>query len=131
VVKTYAPGFGLDVVEVAHDGGVTDPDRLAAAAQDAAAVIFRSPASSACLENAPALAAAAREAGALAVAHVDPSSLGVLEAPRAYGCDMAVGEGQAIGNAPSYGGPPLRLSRRPNGSSCAACRDGSSARRPT
>src|SRR5512141_621364 len=25
VVKTYAPGFGLDVVEVAHRGGTTDP----------------------------------------------------------------------------------------------------------
>ena len=32
VVKTYAPGFGLEVVEVEHTGGVTDPDRLAAAA---------------------------------------------------------------------------------------------------
>ncbi len=26
VVKTYAPGFGLDVVEVPHSDGVTDPD---------------------------------------------------------------------------------------------------------
>ena len=45
------------------------------------------------------------EAGALAVAHVDPTSLGVLEAPGAYGCDMAIGEGQGLGNALSYGGP--------------------------
>ncbi|MEA2179510.1 MAG: glycine dehydrogenase subunit 1 [Solirubrobacteraceae bacterium] len=51
------------------------------------------------------LAAAARDAGALAVAHVDLTSLGVLEAPGAYGCDMAIGEGQSIGNAQSYGGP--------------------------
>src|SRR5438132_13090572 len=35
VVKTYAPGFGLDVVEVPYDGGTTDPDRLRAAAVDA------------------------------------------------------------------------------------------------
>ncbi len=53
----------------------------------------------------PALAAAARDAGALAVAHVDLTSLGVLEAPGAYGCDMAIGEGQSVGNAQSYGGP--------------------------
>src|SRR5207253_1736123 len=39
VVKTYAPGFGLEVVEVPHQGGTTDPDALAAAAKDAAAVI--------------------------------------------------------------------------------------------
>src|SRR6266576_4309136 len=28
VVKTYAPGFGLEIVEVPHRGGVTDPDEL-------------------------------------------------------------------------------------------------------
>jgi glycine dehydrogenase subunit 1 len=105
VVKTYAPGFGLEIVEVPHDGGVTDPARIAAAAEDAAAVIFPQPNFFGCLEDAPALAAAAREAGALAVAHVDLTSLGVLEAPGAYGCDMAIGEGQSVGNAQSYGGP--------------------------
>src|SRR2546422_193022 len=43
VVKTYAPGFGLQVVEVPQDGGTIDPDRLATAARDAAAVIFQQP----------------------------------------------------------------------------------------
>jgi glycine dehydrogenase subunit 1 len=105
VVKTYAPGFGLDVVEVPHDGGVTDPDRVRGAANDAAAVIFQTPNFFGCLEPAPDLAAAANEAGALAVAHVDPISLGVLEAPGNYGCAIAVGEGQPAGNAMSYGGP--------------------------
>jgi glycine dehydrogenase subunit 1 len=105
VVKTYAPGFGLEVIEVGHQGGVTDPERVAVAAEGAAAVLFPQPNFFGCLEDAPALAAAAREAGALAVAHVDPTSLGVLEAPGAYGCDMAIGEGQGIGNAQSYGGP--------------------------
>ena len=105
VVKTYAPGFGLTVVEVPHRGGTTDPGDLAAAAHDAAAVLFPQPNFFGCLENAPELAAAAKEAGALAVAHVDPTSLGVLEAPGAYGCDLAIGEGQGIGNAQSYGGP--------------------------
>src|SRR5213079_2700454 len=57
------------------------------------------------LEPAPDIAAAASEAGALAVAHVDPLSLGVLEAPGNYGCALAIGEGQAAGNALSYGGP--------------------------
>ena len=39
------------------------------------------------------------------VAHVDPLSLGVLEAPGAYGCAIAIGEGQGAGNYQSYGGP--------------------------
>jgi glycine dehydrogenase subunit 1 len=41
----------------------------------------------------------------MAIAHVDPTSLGVLEAPGNYGCAMAIGEGQPAGNAMSYGGP--------------------------
>jgi glycine dehydrogenase subunit 1 len=68
-------------------------------------VIFPQPNFFGCLEPAPDLAAAAKRAGALAVAHVDLTSLGVLEAPGAYGCDMAIGEGQSAGNYQSYGGP--------------------------
>jgi glycine dehydrogenase subunit 1 len=105
VVKTYAPGFGLEVEEVRHRDGTTDPEELAAAARDAAAVIFQQPNFLGCLEPAPDLAEAASEAGALAIAHVDPMSLGVLEAPGAYGCQVAIGEGQSAGNWPSYGGP--------------------------
>jgi glycine dehydrogenase subunit 1 len=105
VVKTYAPGFGLDVVEVPHRNGTTDPDELRTAAGDAACAIFQQPNFFGCLEPAPDLAAAATGAGALAIAHVDPVSLGVLEAPGAYGCSLAIGEGQAAGNYQSYGGP--------------------------
>jgi glycine dehydrogenase subunit 1 len=105
VVKTYAPGFGLQVVEVPHRDGTTDPDKLAAAAGGAACVIFQQPNFFGCLEPAPDLAAAAKEAGALPIAHVDPLSLGVLEAPGAYGCALAVGEGQGAGNFQSFGGP--------------------------
>ena len=105
VVKTYAPGFGLEVVEVPHRGGVIDSDELRAAAHDAACVIFQQPNFFGCLEPAPDLAAAASDAGSLPVAHVDPVSLGVLEAPGAYGCALAIGEGQSAGNYQSYGGP--------------------------
>jgi glycine dehydrogenase subunit 1 len=104
-VKTYAPGFGLEVVEVPHTGGTTRPDVVAEAAGEAAAVIFQQPNFFGCLEPAPELAAAANDAGALPVAHVDPVSLGVLEAPGRYGCAIAAGEGQGAGNAPSFGGP--------------------------
>ena len=105
VVRTYARGFGLEVVEVPHEGGTTDPDRMREAAADAAAVIFQQPNFFGCLEPAPDLAAAANDAGALSIAHVDLVSLGVLEAPGAYGCALAVGEGQPAGNFMSYGGP--------------------------
>ena len=105
VVKTYATGFGLEIVEVPHRGGTTDPDEVREAARDAACVIFQQPNFFGCLEPAPELAAAANDAEALPVAHVDPVSLGVLEAPGAYGCALAIGEGQSAGNFLSYGGP--------------------------
>ena len=105
VVKTYARGFGLEIVEVPHDEGTTDPERLRKAAVDAAAVIFQQPNFFGCLEPAPDLAAAALDAGALPIAHVDLISLGVLEAPGNYGCALAIGEGQSAGNYVSYGGP--------------------------
>jgi glycine dehydrogenase subunit 1 len=105
VVKTYAPGFGLDVVEVPHHDGTIDPEELRQASAEAACVIFQQPNFFGCLEPAPDLSAAANDAGALPVAHVDPVSLGVLEAPGAYGCALAIGEGQQAGNYASYGGP--------------------------
>ena len=105
VVKTYAVGFGLDVVEVPHEGGVIDPAALRDASEDAAAVLFQQPNVFGILESAPELAAAAKDAGALAIVHVDPISLGVLEAPGNYGADLAIGEGQSAGNYQSYAGP--------------------------
>src|SRR3954466_2008156 len=105
VVKTYAPGFGLEVVEVSHNDGVTDPEDVRRAAEGAACVIFQQPNFFGCLEPAPDLAAAANDAEALPVAHVDPTSLGVLEAPGRYGCAIAIGEGQSAGNYQSFGGP--------------------------
>ena len=94
-------------------------------------MIFQQPNFFGCLEAAPELAAAANDAGALPIAHVDLMSLGVLEAPGAYGCAMAIGEGQSAGNAMSYGGPhygflAARVRLHP-----PAARAGSSARRST
>jgi glycine dehydrogenase subunit 1 len=105
VVKTFALGFGLDVVEVPHRDGTTDPEELGRAAADAAAVIFQQPNFFGCLEPAPDLAAAASAAGAHPIAHVDLMTLGLLEAPGEYGCAMAIGEGQSAGCPPLYGGP--------------------------
>src|SRR5207244_11221108 len=93
VVKTYAPGFGLEIVEVPHRGGVTSPDELRRAAADAACVIFQQPNFFGCLEPAPALAAAANDAEAIPVAHVHLLSLGVPAAPAAYRRGMAHGPG--------------------------------------
>ena len=131
VVKTYAPGFGLEIVEVAHEGGTIDPAALREAAEDAACVIFQQPNFFGILEDAPELAAAANDAGAMPIAHVDP---GLARRARGAGqlrlCD---GDRRGAGRRqlPVLRGPALRLPRRRSPSTCAGCPGGSSARRPT
>ena len=57
-----------------------------------------------------AIAAAAHARGAQLIAvFTDPVSLGVLRSPGEMDADIAVGEGQGIGNALSFGGPYVGL----------------------
>ena len=70
-----------------------------------AAVIFQQPDFLGLLVDPRALTTVAHDAGALAIACVDPISLAVLAPPGEYGADIAVGEGQQLGMAPSFGGP--------------------------
>jgi glycine dehydrogenase subunit 1 len=105
-LRTYAKGFGADVVEVGLDGGVTDAGELAAAVDaDTAAVFLQNPNFLGAVEDLEALAAPAKEAGALSVAAVDPLTLGVLRAPGESGIDIALGEGQSLGGRLDFGGP--------------------------
>ena len=48
---------------------------------------------------------AAKEAGALVIVQCDPIALGILRPPGDFGVDIAVGEGQPLGNRLDFGGP--------------------------
>src|SRR5205807_3120483 len=61
------------------------------------------------LEPARELFAAAQEAGAHAIQVFDPLSLGVLAPPGELKADIAVAEGQPLGNHLNYGGPYLGI----------------------
>ena len=105
-LRTYAKGFGAEVVEVGLAGGLTDADELAGAIDDETAAVFvQNPNFLGAVEDLEALAAAAKDRGALAVASVDPISLSVLRPPGECGIDVALGEGQPLGNRLDFGGP--------------------------
>jgi glycine dehydrogenase subunit 1 len=113
---TLARGYGVEVVEVGMRDGVTDPDAWAAAIDDdTSAVFFQQPNFLGAVEDAEALAAAAKNSPAVVVAQVDALTLGVLAAPGECGVDVAVGEGQQLGNRLDFGGPVVRLLRRDRG----------------
>jgi glycine dehydrogenase subunit 1 len=46
---------------------------------------------------------------ALFIVHYDPISLGLLAPPGEYGADIAVAEGQSLGNSQNFGGPFIGL----------------------
>jgi glycine dehydrogenase subunit 1 len=108
VLKTYTSGLGLSI-EVApfDERGVVDWSTVDASG--AAAVVTASPNVFGLIEDVGAMTASAHDAGALAVALCDPTAMGVLNPPGSYGADVAVGEGIALGNAMSYGGPAVGL----------------------
>jgi glycine dehydrogenase subunit 1 len=105
-LATMAHGYGAEVVEVPLRDGVTDPDAWAAAIdQDTGAVFFQSPNFYGAVEDAEALAGAAKNSPAVVVGSYDALALGVLKPPGECGVDVAVGEGQPLGNRLDYGGP--------------------------
>ncbi len=73
--------------------------------EDVAAVIVQNPNYFGALEPMDAICASTQAAGALMVAVADPLSLAVIRPPGEYGADIAVGDGQVLGNAPNFGGP--------------------------
>src|SRR3954471_17340847 len=105
-LRTTAAGFGAEVVEVELRDGVTDPGAWAEAIdQETSAVVFQNPNYLGAVEDAAALAQAAKESPAVVVGAYDPIPLGILTPPGECGVDVAVGEGQSLGNRLDFGGP--------------------------
>jgi len=105
-LRTTAAGYGVEVVEVGLRDGVTDLDAWADAIdQDTSAVIFQNPNYLGAVEDAAALAQAAKDSPAVVIGAYDPLPLGILRAPGECGVDVAVGEGQSLGNRLDFGGP--------------------------
>ena len=107
-LRTYAHGFGAEVVEVPLTDGVTDAAAWAEAIDDQTSAAFlQQPNFLGAVEDVEALAAAAHEAApdAVVVGAYDPIALGILKPPGECGVDVCVGEGQPLGNRLDFGGP--------------------------
>jgi len=105
-LRTYGRGAGYEPEAIPSSGGLTDPFDVG---DDVAAVIVQYPNFYGNLDRAREIFDTARAAGARAVQVFDPLSLGVLPSPGELGADIAIGEGQALGNHLNYGGPYLGI----------------------
>jgi glycine dehydrogenase subunit 1 len=101
-LATTAAGYGTAVEEIPLAGGVTEAFE---AGDDVSAVFLQQPNFLGAVEDLEALVPMAKASGALVVVQVDPLTLGVLKPPGEFGVDIAVGEGQSLGNRLDYGGP--------------------------
>jgi glycine cleavage system P protein (glycine dehydrogenase) subunit 1 len=105
-LATLAPGYGQRVVEAPLAGGVTDVAALAERiGPDTTAVIVQQPNFLGAVEDLEPVVAAAKAHGALVVCACDPLPMALLRTPGELGVDVAVGEGQSLGNRLDYGGP--------------------------
>jgi glycine dehydrogenase subunit 1 len=105
-LETTSAGWGTTVEEIPLKDGVTDLDALESAMDDdVAAVFIAQPNFLGAVEDLEALSPVARSTGALMIVQCDPLTLGVLRPPGDFGVDVAVGEGQTLGNRLDYGGP--------------------------
>jgi len=101
-LATTAHGYGTTVEEIPLANGVTDTFEVD---DDVSAVFLQQPNFLGALEDLEALVPMAKANGALVVVQVDPITLGVLRPPGEFDVDIAVGEGQSLGNRLDYGGP--------------------------
>ncbi len=102
VLQTYLWPLGIELVTIELEALTTPVPRIG---DDVACLIVQNPSFVGTLEPMAALSEAAHAAGALLVAAVDPLSLAVVTSPGEYGADIAVGDGQTIGNPVGFGGP--------------------------
>ncbi|MBP8819941.1 MAG: aminomethyl-transferring glycine dehydrogenase subunit GcvPA [Syntrophomonadaceae bacterium] len=108
VLKTYAISGRMEIVTVPSAGGVCDLDKMISLIdKDTACVVIQQPNFFGHLEEVKKLADAVHGQKGFLVMAVDPISLAILKPPAELGADIVVGEGQALGNNLSFGGPYL------------------------
>ncbi len=110
VLENYARGPGLRIREVPFDpetGKLDLTELKAAVGSDTAAVYIENPNFFGVLDDH--VDEIRRTAPGLLIVGANPVSLAVVRAPGDYGADIAIGEGQPLGNAVAFGGPLIGI----------------------
>jgi glycine dehydrogenase subunit 1 len=106
VLKTYAKGQYLNVIEVPVIDGVTDLDTLKGLVnEDVAAVIVQYPNFFGRIEPLKELEEIIHANKSMFVVSSNPLSLGVLTPPGKFGADIVIGDAQPFGIPTAFGGP--------------------------
>jgi glycine dehydrogenase subunit 1 len=108
VLSTFMGFQGIEVVTIPMKDGITDLKALKEkASTKSAAVILQTPNFLGFLENVEETEKIIHSVKGLLILSVDPISLGLFKSPGEWGADIAIGEGQSLGNSMSFGGPYL------------------------
>jgi glycine dehydrogenase subunit 1 len=108
VLEAYLQASGIEIHVTGREGGLTDIGEIGSSIKDdTCCMVLENPNFFGLIEDGAPVADAAKAHGALFIVVADPISLGMLAPPAAYGADIVVGEGQALGNRLSFGGPYL------------------------
>ena len=107
VIKAYTEGLGIQLLSCEVPEGVTSAAELARMMDESiGCVVIQTPNFFGNIEPLRELEKVVHASpNALLIVAADPISLAVLESPGACGADIAVGEGQALGNSMYMGGP--------------------------
>ncbi|MDH3974858.1 MAG: aminomethyl-transferring glycine dehydrogenase subunit GcvPA [Deltaproteobacteria bacterium] len=111
-VKTYTGDLQITIVEIPYtDEGKTDIDWLEKNIdEDTAAVALQYPNFFGTVDDMNAISKIVSAKEALFIsATTEIVALGLLKAPAEFGVDIAVAEGQSLGNAVNFGGPHVGL----------------------
>lgn len=108
-LDTYLSEIEAQGATVRSSCGTVAAELAAAIDDQTACVVIQHPNFFGRLEDVAQVVAAARAAGALVIQVFDPVSVGLLRRPGDLGVDIAVAEGQSLGNPLNFGGPYLGI----------------------
>ncbi len=108
MLYSYTTNLSIDFTEVEVSHGQSDRDKLFSELnKDTAAVIIQNPNFFGAIDDLTDIVEKCHSMGILVILSTNPISLAILKSPAEMGVDIATGEGQALGNALSFGGPYL------------------------